>query len=152
MCTYDKSLLMKNRRNPSDIPAVDRQLSALADPTRRAVYDIVRSTPSSVSAVAAQLPVSQPAVSQHLRVLADAQLVSVTPFGARRIYRADPVGVESLRSWVDQLWDDVLDSFVDAAAAPDRSTEHQIEQTAEPKSQHRGDAHQGETPSPGGTP
>lgn len=96
--------------------AVDRQLSALADPTRRAVYDIVRATPSSVTAVAKQLPVSQPAVSQHLRVLAEANLVVATPSGARRIYRADPSGVKILRSWIEELWEDVLDAFTDAAA------------------------------------
>lgn len=98
-----------------DDQAIDRQLTALADPTRRAVYDLVRANPSTVTALAAELPVSQPAVSQHLKVLAEADLVSVTAAGTRRIYRADPAGVQALRTWVDGLWDDVLDSFVDAA-------------------------------------
>ncbi len=93
----------------------ERQLMALANPTRRAVYDIIRAAPSSVSTVAAQLPVSQPAVSQHLRVLSDARLVAATPSGAQRIYRADPAGVQDLRTWIDGLWDDVLDNFADAA-------------------------------------
>ncbi|MGI9597337.1 MAG: ArsR/SmtB family transcription factor [Acidimicrobiales bacterium] len=103
----------------------DRQLMALANPTRRAVYDIIRARPSSVSAVASQLPVSQPAVSQHLRVLSRARLVTATPFGAQRIYKADPAGVKDLRTWIDGLWDDVLDSFVDAAS-PDPSSEEEL--------------------------
>lgn len=93
----------------------ERQLTALADPTRRAVYDIVRLEACSVAEVAAKLPVSQPAVSQHLRVLADARLVTATPVGARRIYRADPAGIRALRTWVEGLWDEVLDSFAEAA-------------------------------------
>ncbi len=102
---------------------IDQQLHALADPTRRAVYDIVRTGPSSVSAVAARLPVSQPAVSQHLRVLSDARLVTATPRGARRIYRADPAGLADLRRWIDQLWDDVLDAYVQAATGAEPGEE-----------------------------
>lgn len=104
---------------PVQLPPLDveQQLTALANSTRRAVYDIVRAAPSSVGTVAAQLPVSQPAVSQHLRVLTDARLVWAMPFGAQRIYRADPAGLQSLRTWIDGLWDDVLDSSVAASGS-----------------------------------
>lgn len=94
---------------------VGTQLFALADPTRRSIYELLRRRPSSVRELTDQIPVSQPAVSQHLRILGGADLVTVRQAGTRRIYRIDPKGVESLRNWIDDLWDDVLDSFVDAA-------------------------------------
>lgn len=94
---------------------VGDQLVALADPTRRAIYDLVRAAPASVRELTDQLPVSQPAVSQHLRVLHAAGLVTATPRGTRRIYSADPAGVATLRQWVEDLWDDVLDAYTDAA-------------------------------------
>ncbi len=94
---------------------VGPQLQALADPTRRAVFDIVRAKSSSVREITDELPVSQPAVSQHLRVLRDAELVTSDAIGARRIYRADRRGVDQLRAWIDSLWDDALDAYVDAA-------------------------------------
>lgn len=94
---------------------VGTQLTALADPTRRAIFDLVRARPSSVRELTDELPISQPAVSQHLRVLVDARLVDATPDGARRIYSASREGVARLRSWVDTLWDDVLDEYTTAA-------------------------------------
>ena len=94
---------------------VGTQLGALADPTRRRIFDLVRSGPLSVRELTEQVTVSQPAVSQHLRVLAEAQLVTATPEGARRLYAADPRGIEQLRSWIESMWDDVLDAFADAA-------------------------------------
>ncbi len=94
---------------------VGPQLAALADPTRRSIYDLIRRNPSSVRELTDQLPISQPAVSQHLRVLDDAGLVSVTPQGTRRIYTTDPGGVAALRAWIDTLWDDVLDTYTQAA-------------------------------------
>lgn len=94
---------------------VGPQLAALADPTRRTIYDLVRAGASSVRELTDQLPISQPAVSQHLQVLREAGLVTATPQGTRRIYSADREGVAALRKWVDSLWDDVLDSFTDAA-------------------------------------
>jgi DNA-binding transcriptional ArsR family regulator len=100
-----------------------RQLTALADPTRRALYDLVRDRPSTVRELTDQLPISQPAVSQHLRLLREASLVQSEPRGASNVYRADPAGLADLRSWVESLWDDVLDAFTeaarDAAAATD---------------------------------
>ncbi len=61
------------------------------------------------------MPISQPAVSQHLKTLREASLVTSVPDGARQIYRVDPTGVSELRTWVDTLWDDVLDNFSEAA-------------------------------------
>jgi DNA-binding transcriptional ArsR family regulator len=94
---------------------VGRQLEALADPTRRAIFDIVRVRSSSVREITDELPISQPAVSQHLKVLREAQLVTVTAVGRRHIHRADPHGIAVLRSWINSLWDEPLDAFADAA-------------------------------------
>ena len=94
---------------------VGQQLIALADPTRREIFDLVRSAPSSVRELADRMPVSQPAVSQHLKVLGEARLVSGEAQGRRRIYSVDRAGVGELRSWIDSMWDDVLDAFEQAA-------------------------------------
>jgi DNA-binding transcriptional ArsR family regulator len=94
---------------------VGPQLVALADPTRRSIYDLIREAPSSVRELTERLPISQPAVSQHLRVLDSAGLVNVTPQGTRRIYAANPDGVAALRAWIDTLWDDVLDAYSQVA-------------------------------------
>lgn len=91
--------------------APDVTLAALADPTRRAVLESLRDGPCSVGAIAAGLPVSRPAVSQHLRVLADAHLVSSTPDGTRRLYAIDPEGLVGLRAWVEGFWTDALARF-----------------------------------------
>ncbi len=94
---------------------VGSQLVALADPTRRSIYELIREAPSSVRELTDHLPISQPAVSQHLKVLSAAGLVTAIPDGARRIYGIDPAGVVQLRAWIDALWDDVLDKFTEAA-------------------------------------
>jgi DNA-binding transcriptional ArsR family regulator len=86
-------------------------LAALADPTRRAVFERLRNGPASVGAVAAGLPVSRPAVSQHLKALKVAGLVGDRPEGTRRIYYIDPDGLGELRRWLDQFWDDALQAF-----------------------------------------
>ena len=86
-------------------------LTALADPTRRLVFETVARAPSSVTALAAGLPVSRPAVSQHLKVLSDAGLVQARVDGTRRIYAVRREGLAELRAWLDQYWDDVLVSF-----------------------------------------
>ena len=92
-------------------------LEALADPTRRAIFDIVRARSSSVREITDELPVSQPAVSQHLKVLRDVGLVTVTTVGRRHIHRADRRGIAVLREWINSLWDEPLDAFADAAEA-----------------------------------
>ncbi|HEX3430083.1 MAG TPA: metalloregulator ArsR/SmtB family transcription factor [Rhizomicrobium sp.] len=86
-------------------------LDALADPTRRRILERLKSGPKPVSAIAAGLPVSRPAVSQHLKVLKEAHLVRDESDGARRIYRIDPKGLGPLRAWLDRFWDDALESF-----------------------------------------
>jgi len=88
-------------------------LAALADPTRRRVFEALRAGPKAVGAVARGLPVSRPAVSQHLRVLKEAGLVADRPEGTRRVYYIDPQGIGALRRWLDQFWDTALQSFAD---------------------------------------
>jgi len=95
--------------------ANDRVFSALADPTRRQVFDRLRHGPKPVSVLAKGLPVTRSAVSQHLRVLKDAGLVADQADGARRIYRIDPKGLAAVRVWFDGFWDDALVSFKAAA-------------------------------------
>jgi DNA-binding transcriptional ArsR family regulator len=97
--------------------------AALADPTRRAIFARVATQPSAVGALARGLPVSRPAVSQHLRVLKQAGLVRETPEGTRRIYRLDPRGIAAMREWLDAHWAAALDAFKDFAdAQPDEET------------------------------
>ena len=89
-----------------------RVLDALGDPTRRAVLELLRGGERSVRELTDATEVSQPAVSQHLRVLRDAGLVTVRPEGTRRLYRVDLDGLAGLRQWVDGFWDDALAAFV----------------------------------------
>src|SRR5579872_7178655 len=91
--------------------------AALGDRTRRAIFERVAARPSAVGELARGLPVSRPAVSQHLRVLKDAGLVKETPDGARRIYRLDPRGVAAMRLWLDARWASALDAFAAFADA-----------------------------------
>lgn len=86
-------------------------LVALADPTRRKIFERLKRGPSPVGELAQGLPVSRPAVSQHLKVLKEAGLVSEEQEGARRIYRIDPEGLGQLRRWLDGFWDDALENF-----------------------------------------
>ena len=88
-----------------------RALQCLSDPTRRRVFEKLRSGPQSVGVLARGLPVSRPAVSQHLRVLKDAGLVGNRSEGARRVYYIDPQGLGELRRWLDEFWSDALESF-----------------------------------------
>lgn len=89
------------------------KLEALAVPTRRAVFEAIARSPSSVGEIAAALPVSRPAVSQHLAVLKRAGLASEHREGVKRIYSADREGIAELRAWFDRFWDDALDRFAD---------------------------------------
>jgi DNA-binding transcriptional ArsR family regulator len=86
-------------------------LAALADPTRRTVFERLGSGPKPVTEIARGLTVSRPAVSQHLKVLKEAGLVNDRPEGTRRIYYIDPKGLGTLRAWLDQFWDEVLEKF-----------------------------------------
>jgi DNA-binding transcriptional ArsR family regulator len=89
----------------------DAALTALADPTRRAVFERLRAGPASVQEIANGLPVSRPAVSQHLKALREAGLVRDEPRGTARIYRIHAPGLRALRDWIEGFWDEALDSF-----------------------------------------
>src|SRR5947199_10616293 len=91
--------------------AYDTALAALADPTRRKVFERLRSGPQSVGSIARGMPVSRPAVSQHLKTLKEAGLVADRPEGTRRVYYIDPEGLGALRAWLDRFWDDALTAF-----------------------------------------
>ena len=86
-------------------------LTTLADPTRRAVFESLRAGPRPVGAIAAGLPVSRPAVSQHLKALKQAGLVRDRAEGTRRVYYIDPDGLGPLRRWLDEFWTEALDAF-----------------------------------------
>jgi DNA-binding transcriptional ArsR family regulator len=98
-------------------------ISALADPTRRAVFERLRRGPQPVGEIARGLPVSRPAVSQHLRVLREAGLVTERKDGTRRLYRVDPDGLAGLRAYFEGFWDDALAAFKEAADAEQRRSE-----------------------------
>jgi DNA-binding transcriptional ArsR family regulator len=86
-------------------------LGALGDPTRRLIFERLVERPWAVGDLASRLPVSRPAVSQHLRVLKSVGLVTETAEGARRVYRIDPRGIGTMRDWLDSFWADRLESF-----------------------------------------
>jgi DNA-binding transcriptional ArsR family regulator len=91
--------------------AYQKALMALADPTRRRVFEELRRGPRSVGKIAARMPVSRPAVSQHLGVLKKAGLVGDRALGTRRVYYIDPKGLAAIRIWLDQFWDEALSAF-----------------------------------------
>jgi DNA-binding transcriptional ArsR family regulator len=93
----------------------DPQLSALADPTRRAIFERLAKRPMSVGELAEGLPVSRPAVSQHLRALKDARLVEHERAGTQNIYRVNPEGIAALRRYLDDLWTRALGDLKGAA-------------------------------------
>ena len=90
-------------------------MDALGDPTRRAIFEQLRRGPRAVGEIASELPVSRPAVSQHLRVLKDVGLVTERREGTRRLYRLDPDGLGELRDYFDDFWTEALASFKAAA-------------------------------------
>ena len=90
-------------------------LDALGDPTRRKLFEYLRLGPCPVTELISIVPISQPAVSQHLKVLREAQLVRVQKQGQQRIYHLNPVGLAELRSYAESLWDDVLRAFGEEA-------------------------------------
>lgn len=92
-----------------------RVLDALGDPTRRRIFEVVARAPASVTDIAKQVPVSRPAVSQHLRVLKEAGLVKDDPDGTRRVYRIEHAGLFALRRYLDPFWDSTLERFKAAA-------------------------------------
>ena len=92
--------------------------TALGDPTRRAIFERLADRPRAVGELAGELPVSRPAVSQHLKVLKDAGLVVDRPAGTRRIYQVDPDGVGALRAYLDQFWNKSLAAYKEAVEQP----------------------------------
>ena len=97
--------------------AAIRAFSALGDPTRRDIFERLARGPSAVGDLAKGLPITRPAVSQHLRVLKEAQLVTESSEGTRHIYRIDPRGIAAMREWLDAHWAKSLDAFKDFADA-----------------------------------
>jgi len=93
----------------------ERVLDALGDPTRRAVLKRLREGGRSVGEITGGMAVSRPAVSQHLKILMAARLVTVHAEGTRRVYAIDARGLQSVRKWLDQFWDETLLAFKDAA-------------------------------------
>jgi DNA-binding transcriptional ArsR family regulator len=96
--------------------AYTQALQCLSDPTRRRVFEKLRAGPQSVGVLARGMPVSRPAVSQHLKALKQAGLVLDRAAGTRRVYYIDPAGLGELRRWLDQFWDDALQAFGDEVA------------------------------------
>lgn len=99
----------------------DRAIQSIADPTRRRILELLKGGEMTVGKIAGELPVSRPAVSQHLRVLEDADLVACRREGNRSYYRLNLLGFEGLRSYIESFWDTVLDAYWDAS----RGGEHE---------------------------
>jgi DNA-binding transcriptional ArsR family regulator len=96
-------------------------MNALGDPTRRTIFERLAVRPMAVGELAGELPVSRPAVSQHLKVLKTAGLVRERPEGTRRLYRVDPDGIASVRAYFDRFWDQALADFKSEAERRERS-------------------------------
>jgi DNA-binding transcriptional ArsR family regulator len=97
-----------------------RAFAALSDPTRREVFERLADGPRAVGELARGLPVSRPAVSQHLKVLKEAGLVTDRADGTRRVYQIDPQGLGQLRGWLDRFWDVALSAFAEEAERQER--------------------------------
>jgi DNA-binding transcriptional ArsR family regulator len=106
--------------------AYDKALVALADPSRRAVFERLKAGPRAVVDIARGMPVSRPAVSQHLRALKEAGLVGDRAEGTRRIYFIDPNGLAAIRRWLDEFWGDALAAY-----------QREVEAVAEAKAKER---------------
>ena len=98
-------------------------LGALGDPTRRAIFELLTTRPTSVGDLAERLPISRPAVSQHLKVLKAAGLVIDSAVGTRRLYRVNPDGVAAMRAYLDRMWDQALNAFATAVEQDQKSEE-----------------------------
>jgi DNA-binding transcriptional ArsR family regulator len=104
------------------VAAYVHALDALGEPTRRQIFELLRDGPLPVGRLAERLPVSRPAVSQHLRVLEDAGLVVYRKAGTRRLYEVDPGGVAELRAWIDDFWSEALARYKAAADREETTT------------------------------
>jgi DNA-binding transcriptional ArsR family regulator len=103
------------------VKTYEEAMNALGDPTRRRILERLAAGPKAVGELARGLPVSRPAVSQHLRVLKTAGLVSERPEGTRRVYRVDPGGIVALRAYFEDFWDRALADFQTEAEERERS-------------------------------
>ena len=111
-----------------DDPATDAVLDALGDPTRRRLLRLLRDGERTVADLTRAVPVTQSAVSQHLRVLREAGLVSDRPDGRRRFYRVERDGLAAVRAYVDAFWDDVLGAFAAYADGDDRGPDADLQE------------------------
>ena len=102
------------------MPPAPNPFDALGDPTRRAIFERLARGPRAVGEIASDLPVSRPAVSQHLKVLKDAGLVVDRADGTRRLYQLDPAGIEAMRVYLDTFWNQALAAFKRAVEKEDR--------------------------------
>ncbi|MQY27903.1 ArsR/SmtB family transcription factor [Nocardia aurantia] len=103
-------------------------LDALGDPTRRAIFERLGRGPCAVGELAAELPVSRPAVSQHLKVLEKAGLVTCTAVGTRRVYRLDPRGIDALRAYFTHFWSTAMSAYRDQVHRQTRTGTPETEQ------------------------
>jgi DNA-binding transcriptional ArsR family regulator len=94
------------------------QLAALGDPTRRTIFELIAERPRSVAEITRHVPVSQSAVSQHLKVLRDSRLVRAEPKGASNVYHIDPHGLGQMRAWLDRFWGKTLAAYKVAVEQP----------------------------------
>jgi DNA-binding transcriptional ArsR family regulator len=95
-----------------------RQLAALADPNRQRIFELVGQRPRTVAEITREMTVSQPAVSQHLKVLREASLVRAEPRGASNVYHIDPQGLGQMRAWLDRFWGDTLAAYKQVVEQP----------------------------------
>lgn len=98
------------------------QLTALGDPTRRTIFELIAERPRSVAEITRQVPVSQSAVSQHLKVLRDSRLVRAEPKGASNVYHIDPQGLGQMRAWLDRFWSKTLAAYKVVVEQPPRES------------------------------
>jgi DNA-binding transcriptional ArsR family regulator len=98
------------------------QITALGEPTRRAIFELIADRPRSVAEITRQVAVSQSAVSQHLKVLRDSRLVRAEPKGASNIYHIDPHGLGQMRAWLDRFWSKTLAAYKVAVEQPPRES------------------------------
>jgi len=99
------------------------QLTALGDPTRRTIFELIAERPRSVAEITRQVPVSQSAVSQHLKVLRDSRLVRAVPKGASNVYHIDPHGLGQMRAWLDRFWSKTLAAYKVAVEQPPKESQ-----------------------------
>lgn len=98
------------------------QLTALGDPTRRTIFELIAERPRSVAEITRKVPVSQSAVSQHLKVLRDSRLVRAEPKGASNVYHIDPHGLGQMRAWLDRFWSKTLAAYKVAVEQPPKES------------------------------